>query len=117
MARKKGKNINKKHGGHLAFKKSIRVKNRAKDIDQIQDEIKLQMKKLSQQQSIVHELDPDLPGMGQFYCISCARYFTDQFTLDEHKKSKLHKKRLKIVNEPEYTQEEAERAAGQTRRN
>lgn len=57
----------------------------------------------------------EYPSMGQFRCIPCDRYFVDQFTMDEHKKSKVHKRRIKLLKEDPYTQLEAERAAGMTR--
>jgi len=61
------------------------------------------------------EVDDDLPGLGQFYCLHCAKHFADQVTLDNHKKSRPHKRRLKDVAQPKYTQEEAERGAGKMR--
>ncbi|XP_021747656.1 zinc finger protein bud20-like isoform X3 [Chenopodium quinoa] len=38
-------------------------------------------------------LDEDLPGMGQYYCLHCDRYFSNVAVRDEHFKSKRHKKR------------------------
>jgi len=35
----------------------------------------------------------DLPGGGQFCCISCSKFFIDQTALDKHMVSKAHKKR------------------------
>ncbi|MQL78764.1 hypothetical protein Taro_011188, partial [Colocasia esculenta] len=44
-------------------------------------------------------LDEDLPGMGQFYCLHCDRYFASAEVRDDHFKSKLHKKRyLSLVS-------------------
>lgn len=40
------------------------------------------------------ELDEDVPGGGQFYCISCSRYFVDAKALALHQKSKAHKRRI-----------------------
>ncbi|KJE95932.1 hypothetical protein CAOG_06321 [Capsaspora owczarzaki ATCC 30864] len=54
----------------------------------------------------------DLPGLGQFYCVACARYFIDELSLNVHFKSKVHRRRLKELKEPAYTQEDAEAAAG-----
>ncbi|VDQ08220.1 unnamed protein product [Trichobilharzia regenti] len=50
------------------------------------------------------EPDEDRPGLGQFFCIFCDKYFIDQETLDLHKKQKPHKRRLKSLNEPPHTQ-------------
>ena len=55
----------------------------------------------------------DLPGLGKFYCIACARYFISETAQKEHEARKEHRKRLKIcLTEKPYTIEEAERAGG-----
>lgn len=38
-------------------------------------------------------IDEDLPGLGQFYCIPCSRYFKDNPTLQEHMQSSKHKRK------------------------
>ncbi|XP_057535201.1 uncharacterized protein LOC130813387 [Amaranthus tricolor] len=58
-------------------------------------------------------LDEDLPGMGQYYCLHCDRYFSNVTVRDEHFKTKRHKKRLKTMLGPApHTQLDAELAAG-----
>eukprot|EP00298_Acanthocystis_sp_HF-20_P028571 c7341_g1_i1.p1 GENE.c7341_g1_i1~~c7341_g1_i1.p1 ORF type:complete len:125 (+),score=42.11 c7341_g1_i1:25-399(+) len=59
-----------------------------------------------------HEIDADLPGFGQFYCVPCSRYFVDEPTLLVHSQSKFHKKRLRQLKERPYDHDEALRAAG-----
>lgn len=61
-------------------------------------------------------LDPDLPGMGQFYCLHCDRYFGSWAIRDDHFKTKAHKKRLKLMkgNAP-HSQLDADMAAGMGR--
>lgn len=49
------------------------------------------------------EVDIDLPGLGQHYCVHCARYFVDEQALTEHRKTKVHKKRVKALKEEIYT--------------
>lgn len=62
------------------------------------------------------EYDEDLPGGGQFYCVETGRHFTDQGALDAHKKTRFYKKRVKeLKEETQYTQNEAEWAAGMTK--
>ncbi|KAL4310927.1 hypothetical protein GQ457_01G016380 [Hibiscus cannabinus] len=57
--------------------------------------------------------DEDLPGMGQYYCLHCDRYFANSTVRDEHFKTKRHKKRLKLMSGPApHTQLDAELAAG-----
>ena len=64
-----------------------------------------------------NEGDDDLPGCGRFYCISCARYFINEpgqnliflscstncgcVALEEHNKSKLHRRKLKMMQKGE----------------
>lgn len=54
-----------------------------------------------------------MPGLGQHYCVTCARYFISDQAITAHTKTKEHKKRIKIVKTEEpYTIEEAEKAGG-----
>jgi len=86
-------------------KKGLLTKNRPKDLDQIQDE----MKTLDPNNM---PIDPDLPGLGQFYCITCARHFINAVTLAVHNKTKPHKRKIKLALEKPYSQAEADAAAG-----
>jgi bud site selection protein 20 len=61
-------------------------------IDQVYDDVKLGRKEDL-------PVDLDKPGMGQIYCVACAKYFRDERTLGEHAKTKSHKKRLKELRE------------------
>eukprot|EP00268_Persea_americana_P038611 TRINITY_DN3823_c0_g1_i1.p1 TRINITY_DN3823_c0_g1~~TRINITY_DN3823_c0_g1_i1.p1 ORF type:complete len:123 (+),score=27.01 TRINITY_DN3823_c0_g1_i1:117-485(+) len=57
--------------------------------------------------------DEDLPGMGQFYCLHCDRYFANVSVRDQHFQTKKHKKRVKQMMGPApHTQLDAELAAG-----
>eukprot|EP01035_Chromulina_nebulosa_P020947 gene20947-27150_t len=94
-----------------SFKKSHDTKRRPKDIDQIQDEIKY-INETGKPLSI--EPNEDLPGLGQHYCVTCARHFLDEKTLNIHITTKAHKRRLKDVADKQYTQTEADVAAGKS---
>lgn len=84
-------------------------KRKGKDLDEIHDDLKPQKyRKLTKDAP----LDEDLPGQGQFYCVECARHFIDQENLDNHKRTKLHKKKLKELKDIPYTVQEAEAAGG-----
>ncbi|XP_026727757.1 zinc finger protein 593 homolog [Trichoplusia ni] len=98
----------KYHHGDTHLKKRWRVRNRKKDLDQIDDDIKEENADKLLNQSV----DLDLPGAAQHYCIHCARYFIDDQALNEHFKTKVHKRRLKALELEPYTIEESERAAG-----
>lgn len=63
------------------YYRSHKTANRAKDIDQIQDELK---KEKDTGAKIAFEIDDDLPGLGQHYCGPCARHFADNQTLLLH---------------------------------
>mmetsp|Transcript_10592 Transcript_10592/g.19550 ORF Transcript_10592/g.19550 Transcript_10592/m.19550 type:complete len:121 (-) Transcript_10592:154-516(-) len=90
------------------FKKYfLSTKHRNKDVDQIQDELGAG--------GLSFERDEDLPGAGQFYCVETARHFMSADALAAHKKTKIYKKRLKVLKQPQYTQAEAEAASGMTK--
>lgn len=58
-------------------------------------------------------MQEELAGLGQHYCVTCARYFISENAIVLHRKTKEHKKRFKIVTKEEpYSIEEAERAGG-----
>merc|ERR1712087_211267 len=59
------------------------------------------------------EVDPDKPGLGQFYCVPCSRYYISQKALDDHNSTSKHRRRLKMLTtEKPYSHEEANAAAG-----
>eukprot|EP00163_Fabomonas_tropica_P029701 TRINITY_DN6470_c0_g1_i2.p2 TRINITY_DN6470_c0_g1~~TRINITY_DN6470_c0_g1_i2.p2 ORF type:complete len:136 (-),score=22.77 TRINITY_DN6470_c0_g1_i2:2434-2841(-) len=72
-----------------------------KDPDQIQEEMdRVPVHKLGKRSTLERlDPDPDLPGMGQFPCVECDRHFVDEYTMKAHKKSKMHKRRLKQLRD------------------
>ncbi|KAL0818384.1 hypothetical protein ABMA28_008857 [Loxostege sticticalis] len=98
----------KYHHGDTHLKKRWRLRNRKKDLDQIDVDIKEE----NAEKLLNQEVDLDLPGSAQHYCIHCARYFIDDQALNEHFKTKVHKRRLKALELEPYSIEESERAAG-----
>jgi hypothetical protein len=92
------------------YKKHVMsVKRRTKDIDQIQEEL---AQLAEGARSLGAYVDADVTGGGCFFCVECSRPFISAAVMDEHKKTKGHKKRVKIVAEEPYTQKDAEAAAG-----
>ena len=67
------------------YKKAAQTWCRARDIDQVQDDLK---KEEVTKKKMEFEADDDLAGMGMFYCTPCARHFIDQETLDTHFKGR-----------------------------
>ncbi|CAD6198160.1 unnamed protein product [Caenorhabditis auriculariae] len=96
-------------GGQRKHTISNKTRKRpGKDYDQIHEDLKPEKAaKLMNQ-----EIDLDLPGDGQFYCIECERYFVDEKTRQIHRKTKLHKNRVKTLKEVPYTVKEAQAAGG-----
>jgi len=101
----------KTHKNIKFLRKSVKTANRAKDLDQIQKELSDENKGIAKPK----EIDPDLPGLGQFYCLTCAKYFVNSDALKEHSKGKVHRRKVKLANEKPYSQEEADAAAGMGR--
>jgi hypothetical protein len=59
------------------------------------------------------KIDEEKPGLGQHYCVPCARYFVTEKVLKEHLTGKQHKKRFKIISTGDiYTLEEANHVGG-----
>ena len=96
---------------HKQYGKSRRTRNKTKDLDQIVED--LDPKNALKFQNL--EIDENLPGLGQFYCIFCARYFINKIALDEHYKTKEHKKRVKVTKEKPYTIEDSKLFAGKSK--
>lgn len=93
-----------------AISKARRTRNYKRDFDQIvyEDLVPELTNKLLNQ-----PMQEEMPGLGQNYCLTCARYFVTDKAMQVHFRTKEHKKRFKIVQTVEpYTIEEAERAGG-----
>ncbi|XP_078148132.1 zinc finger (C2H2 type) family protein isoform X1 [Carex rostrata] len=103
----------------LAHKQNRRSKFLVKGDDMVYEELLKQaelLKKSEMAEANPLPLDPDLPGMGQFYCLHCDRHFYSDDVRQEHYKSKLHKKKVKKMNGPApHTQVDADMAAGMGR--
>jgi bud site selection protein 20 len=72
------------------YKKHHDTKRRRRDTDQVQDDL-IKIKETGQEMKF--PIDDDLPGLGQFYCITCAKHFMNQETLSGHCLSRPHKRR------------------------
>ncbi|KAG5438314.1 hypothetical protein PCANB_002802 [Pneumocystis canis] len=94
----------KSNGRHRLYK----TKRYQRDIDQIIQDITTSELKTT----LSRNIDPDLPGLGQYYCIECSKYFETNHALMKHRTKKFHKKRMKLLKEKPYSQEEAEAAIG-----
>ncbi|XP_072976069.1 zinc finger C2H2 protein ECU02_0310 [Typha angustifolia] len=94
----------------LSHKTARRTKFQLKGDDAVYDEL---LKLAEEKEAKPLPPDEDLPGLGQFYCLHCDRYFASEGVMDEHFRSKRHKKRMKLMKGPApHTQLDADLAAG-----
>ncbi|XP_055548161.1 zinc finger protein 593 homolog [Wyeomyia smithii] len=98
----------KMHDGDTHLRRRWRLRNRKKDLDEIDTDLKKNSEQLLNQ-----EVDLDKPGFAQFYCIHCATYYINDRALQDHFRTKVHKRRLKALEVEPYTLEDSLRAAGQ----
>ncbi|KAF5270063.1 hypothetical protein FQA39_LY08475 [Lamprigera yunnana] len=96
------------HRGKTHISKRWKTKRRTKDLDQIDKDLQPE----NAEKLLDQEVDLDKPGNAQHYCLHCARYFISDFALQDHFRTKVHKRRLKALEDEPYTVEESERAAG-----
>lgn len=99
--------VTKAKGSH---KRSRRKRFLARSVDQIHEDLSDPMK--AEQLRTNQPIDFDLPGLGQHYCVECARYFISVSALNEHTRTKRHKMRIKELKDKPYSQAEAEAASG-----
>ncbi|KAI1147488.1 hypothetical protein F4825DRAFT_437162 [Nemania diffusa] len=86
-----------------------KTRRKTRDLDQIKADL-LSPKHLSQHKDTKPK--EDLPGLGRWYCVECAKWYDTEVNLVMHRKGKPHKRRVKQLREEPYTQKEAEAAAG-----
>ncbi|KAL4472225.1 hypothetical protein ABPG72_013858 [Tetrahymena utriculariae] len=91
-------------GKNKTFHRTFKTRHYKRDQDQVHEDIKPE----NQEKWLNQEVNEDLPGLGQHYCIPCARYFNNDESLKTHLATKVHKKSVKRANEKPYTIEEAE---------
>ena len=72
----------RQHQKKTKYKKKTWLCHRAKDVDQIQDELE---KSAETGEPIKFDYDDDLPGGGQFYCVETGQHFIDAKALADHK--------------------------------
>ncbi|QLL31824.1 hypothetical protein HG536_0B06920 [Torulaspora globosa] len=89
--------------------KRYKTKRRTRDLDLIYDDL---ANKDRIQHLLNQPLDETKPGLGQHYCIHCAKYLETAIALKTHLKSKRHKRRVKELKGVPYTQEVSDAAAG-----
>jgi bud site selection protein 20 len=104
--------------GHNAknksYKRKIWLSRRDKDIDEIDTDIQ-KAEATTGVAEVAFEYDVDLPGGGQFYCSETAKHFIDAKALEDHKKTKFYKRRVKELKAGNlHNHQTSEWAAGMT---
>lgn len=102
MPRKATQKHKKGHSIKQYSKKILLIKGK-RPLDQVQEAIS--------KNKPIEDLE-NLPAAGKYSCIKCDVYFHDQNTLDQHLKTKAHKRRLKEFEIKQHTAKDAEMAAG-----
>lgn len=102
MVRKATQKHGKGHSKKQYSKKVLQIKGK-RPLDQIQESVRTNKP--------IEGIE-NLPAAGKFSCLQCDVYFRDQNTLDEHLKTKAHKRRLKEFEKKSHTAKDAEMAAG-----
>lgn len=98
----------KKTAADKQHSRALKLKHYYKDLDQIHSDLQ----PTNADKLLNQPIDEDLPGQGQIYCLQCARYFQSSGAMEKHYKSKPHKRRLKELKEPVWTQAWAEKCSG-----
>lgn len=93
---------------HKENGKTRRTRNYKRDLDQIIDDLEPEnLIKLTNQ-----PISEDKPGLGQYYCVWCSKYYISKNALDNHQSSKEHKKRVRALKEEPYTIKDSLKYAG-----
>ncbi|MCJ1402034.1 Bud site selection protein 20 [Xylographa trunciseda] len=86
-----------------------KTKRRTRDLDQIHTDLR-SPKHLARHKTA--KPSEDLPGLGQWYCVECAKWFEGEHNLLQHRRGKNHKRRVRMLREEPHTQKAAEAAIG-----
>lgn len=99
--------VTKGKGSH---KRGRRKRELARAIDQVHEDVSDPVR--SDFLRNAQPINLDLPGLGQFYCIECARYFISPAALTNHLQTKRHKARVRELRVQPYSHAESIAAAG-----
>ncbi|ELA42323.1 uncharacterized protein VICG_00723 [Vittaforma corneae ATCC 50505] len=102
MARKATRKHKKGHSKKQYAKRVLQIRG-MRPLDQIQESIS--------RGKLIEGVE-ELPAGGNYSCLKCDVYFRDQNTLEQHFKTKAHKKRIKEFGIKQHTSKDAEMAAG-----
>ena len=93
---------------HKERGRALKTCHYKRDLDQVINDLEPQnFVKLTNQ-----AICEDKPGLGQFYCVWCSKYFINDHSFKHHQASKQHKKRVKVSKEEPYTIESSLKYGG-----
>ncbi|KAK4990810.1 hypothetical protein LTR66_006712 [Elasticomyces elasticus] len=92
-------------------KSKSKTRRHTRDLDQIHADVHSH-KHLKQYTDT--KAPEDLPGLGQWYCTECAKWFESELNFVAHTKGKPHRRRVRQLRDEPYTQKAAEAAVGMT---
>lgn len=93
----------KRGNGNKINRRHLKIRKRTRDFDEIQKDYR---------NNPELPFDEDIRGCGQFKCFACDIFFISPEALQQHEKSKRHKKSVKLMErEKAHTHEDALRAA------
>lgn len=87
----------------------IKTKRLTRGLDQVKADL---ASKRHLEQYTETKAAEDLPGLGEFYCIECAKWFEGKYNLSAHRKGKNHKRRVKELKAEVHSQELADKVVG-----
>ncbi|OCL01925.1 hypothetical protein AOQ84DRAFT_255171, partial [Glonium stellatum] len=90
-------------------KSKKKTRRYTRDLDQIHADLNSEAHLARYQKTKAAE---DLPGLGQWYCKECAKWFEGEANFMSHRRGKNHKRRLRQLREEPHTQKESEAAIG-----
>ncbi|KAF2660612.1 hypothetical protein K491DRAFT_688059 [Lophiostoma macrostomum CBS 122681] len=90
-------------------KSKKKTRRYARDLDQVHSDLRSERHLAQFKDTKAVE---DLPGLGQWYCKECAKWFESEANFGAHQKGKVHKRRLRQLRDEPYSQKEAEAAVG-----
>lgn len=117
------------YSDQLLFQPLASNEELGRDLDQVHADLR-SSKHLSQHKSA--KPAEDLPGLGQWYCVECAKWFESEHSMQQHTRGKNHKRRyyspatarvrwrcpwliarrVRMLKEEPYSQKEADAAIG-----
>lgn len=86
-----------------------KTRRRARDLDQVHSDLRDARHLALYKDTKAAE---DLPGLGEHYCVECAKWFEGEHNLVAHRRGKPHKRRVRQLKDDPYTQKDSEAAVG-----